>query len=217
MAESDRRTFQRMKLAKPLMAMVDGQNALVLDIGIAGAYVEHHGEAPVGRRFVLTFRWHGADVEYVCEVVHTEIVRKGVAALSPISHTGVTFVKAIGESEALLQDMMATFVGRILAAQKANASGTTDGMDGEVILARLGEARRVRTSGFATYRFNKGTWERKISSSPHQPTDGFTVAAYEDENDLKELCQAYEIADDEGRRMIQLVAELSVLSVKKRV
>ena len=205
-----------MKLAKPLMAMVDGQNALVLDIGVAGAFVEHHGEARPGDRFILTFRWHGEDVEFVCEVVHTDIVRKGTVGISPVSHTGVRFSKAIGYSELRLQDMMATFVGRILAAQKANASGTTDGTDGEVILARLGEARRARTGGFATYRHVNGKWERKVSNSPHQPTDGFTVAAYEDEDELEELCRAYEGADAEGRRMIQLAAELSVLSVKKR-
>ncbi len=205
-----------MKLAKPLMAMVDGQNALILDIGVTGAFVEHHGEAPMGSRYNLTFRWHGEDVEFVCQVIHTEIVRKGLAGVSCVSHTGVNFEKSIGNSELRLQDMMATFVGRILAAQKANASGTTDGADGEVILARLGEARRTRTGGFATYRFLSGKWQRKVSNSPHQPTDGFTVAAYEDEDDLEELCRAYEVADAEGRRMIQLAAELSVLSVKKR-
>jgi hypothetical protein len=205
-----------MKLAKPLMAMVDGQNALVLDIGISGAYVEHHGELPDGSRFVLTFRWHGEDVEFVCEVVHSEVLRGGVGGVSTISHTGVRFISAVGESEGRLQDMMATFVGRILAAQKVNASGTTDGADGEVILAGLGEARRQRTGGFATYRYTKGLWQRKIGNSPHQPVDGFTVAAYEDEEELEVLCRAYESADEEGRRLIQLVAELSVLSVKKR-
>jgi hypothetical protein len=205
-----------MKLAKPLMAMVDGQNALVLDIGMAGAFVEHHGEVVPDARFTLVFRWHGEDVEYVCEVAHTEVVRESVGGVSAVSHTGVQLLKAIGDSESRLEDMMATFVGRILAAQKVNARGLTNGADGEIILARLGEARRVRTGGFATYRFNKGQWQRKVGSSPHQPTDGFTVAAYEDEEELEELCRAYEIADEEGRRLIQLVAELSVLSVKKR-
>lgn len=205
-----------MKLAKPLMAMVDGQNALVLDIGMVGAFVEHHGEIAPGAQFVLTFRWHGEDVEYVCEVTHTEVVRTGIGGVTAVAHSGVHLVKAIGDSEARLQDMMATFVGRILAAQKVNARGLTNGADGEIILARLGEARRVRTGGFATYRFNKGQWQRNVGSSPHQPTDGFTVAAYEDEEELQELCRAYETADEEGRRLIQLVAELSVLSVKKR-
>jgi hypothetical protein len=115
-----------MKLAKPLMAMVDGQNALVLDIGMAGAFVEHHGEVVPGARFTLVFRWHGEDVEYVCEVAHTEVVRESVGGVSAVSHTGVRLLKAIGDSESRLEDMMATFVGRILAAQKVNARGLTN-------------------------------------------------------------------------------------------
>ena len=39
--------------------------------------------------------------------------------------------------------------------------------------------------------------------------DGFTVAAYEDEDELASLCETYEAADAEGRRLIRLLAELS--------
>jgi hypothetical protein len=216
MAAKERRQSQRMKLAKPLMAMIDGQNGLILDVGIAGAFVEHHGLRKNGDRARLTFRWHGTDIEYLCEVVHSEVVREAAAGAVAVSHSGFRFLQAVGDSDELLQDMMATFVGRILAAQRANASGETDGADGEVILARLGEARRSRTAGFITYRLFEEGWRFKPTNSPHQPLDGFTVAAYEDPDELQTLCRAYETADDEGKRLIQLVADLSVLSVKKR-
>ncbi len=205
-----------MKLAKPLMALIDGQNGLILDIGITGAFVEHHGVFKTGGRSRLTFRWHGSDIEYLCEVIHTEVIREGSGGSDMVSHSGFRFVQAVGESDELLQDMMATFVGRILAAQRANASGETNGTEGEVILARLGEARRARTGGFVTYRMIDGEWRSRPTGSPHQPLDGFTVAAYEDPDELQTLCRAYETADDEGKRLIQLVADLSVLSVKKR-
>src|ERR1051325_4468667 len=64
---SERRDFQRLRLAKPILALLDGQNALILDIGVAGAFVEHYGALPAGARFKLLFRWHGADVEFLCE------------------------------------------------------------------------------------------------------------------------------------------------------
>ena len=41
MVANDRREFQRLRLAKPILALMDGQSALILDIGIAGAYIEH--------------------------------------------------------------------------------------------------------------------------------------------------------------------------------
>ena len=45
--------------------------------------------------------------------------------------------------------------------------------------------------------------------------DQFTVAAHEDEDELESLCRTYEIADEDGRKLIRLVAELSVLSAQK--
>ena len=51
------------------------------------------------------------------------------------------------------------------------------------------------------------------SNSSHQPPDGFTVGAHEVEEELQALCQTYEVADEEGRRLIRLVAELSARAV----
>ena len=61
----------------------------------------------------------------------------------------------------------------------------------------------------------EGQWWRIPTKSPVQPIDGFTVAAYEDDEEVHALCSSYESADDEGRRLIRLVAELSVLSARK--
>src|SRR5437870_5460147 len=117
MVSSDRRQFQRLRLAKPILGLLDGQNALILDIGISGAYVEHYGKPAPGERLMLLFRWKGMDVEFVCEVAHTDVIRTAVS--SAVSHSGLRFVQTVGDSEARLNDMMATFVGKVLSAQKA--------------------------------------------------------------------------------------------------
>ena len=41
MVGNNRRQFERLSLAKPILALLDGQNALILDIGVSGAFVEH--------------------------------------------------------------------------------------------------------------------------------------------------------------------------------
>ena len=209
MAANDRREFHRLSLAKPILALLDGQNALILDIGISGAFVEHYGKPKSGDRFMLHFRWKGTDVEFVCEVAHTDVVRKSAEANT--SHTGLRFIQATGDAEARLNDMMATFVGKMLAAQKANAGAT----ESSEVLTDLGGARRSRTRGYLTYRLKGGTWSRAMTESPSQPKDGFTVAAYEDDAELDSLCRAYECADEQGRQLIRLVAELSARTVKK--
>jgi len=213
----ERREYQRLRLAKPILGQIDDQSALILDIGIAGAYLEHYGTASPGDRFRVLFRWHGEEIEYLSEVARSTIIRKpGGDGVSMVSHTGVRFLEPVGRSEERLQDLMATFVGRILAAQRANASGQRgESSEGEMILARMGEARRLRTRSWITYRMKGESWWRFPTDSPDQPPDGFTVAASEDDEELETLCRAYETADEEGRNLIRLVAELSSMSVRK--
>jgi len=209
---SDRREFQRLRLAKPILGLLEGQNALILDVGVGGAFVEHYGTSESGQRLHLLFRWQSEDIEFLCEVRRSTLVRG--SGETAVSHTGMCFVEAIGPSEARLQDMMATFVGRVLAAQKMNASG--DGGEGsDATLAQLGAARRARARGYLMYRYLDGKWSRDPTESPKQPENGFTVAAYEDEDELETLCRAWEMADDEGRRLIRLVAELSARSMPR--
>jgi hypothetical protein len=210
---ADRREFQRMQLAKPILALLDGQNALILDIGVGGAFIEHYGTSKPGERFRLLFRWKGEDVEFICEVGRTTVLRG--SGETTVSHTGAEFVEFLGDSEARLQDMMLTFVGRILAAQKTNAFGVAVDED-HALLGHLGGARRSRSRGYLAYHFDgAGAWTRSPTPSAAQPSDGFTVGAYEDEDDMETLCRAYEIGDDEARRLIRIVAEMSARNVKK--
>lgn len=213
MLPDDRRRFQRLSLSKPILAVARGNSALILDLGISGGLLEHYGTASPGERLSLSFRWMGNNVDLECEVARTEVVRQpGGDGTSAVSHTGVRFLKPAGDSAEQLKDLIATFVGRVLAAQKANAAGTPSET---VILENLGHARRARTTGYVSHRFKDGRWWRIPTRSAIQPADGFTVAAYEDEDEVHTLCGAYERADEEGRRLIRLVAELSVMSAKK--
>jgi len=211
MPPNDRREFQRLRLAKPILGLLDGQNALILDIGIGGALVEHYGQPELGDRLTLLFRCSGADVAIVTEARRTVVVRKTANAV--VSHTGLRFMETQGDAEALLNDMIGTFVGKILAAQRANAGATEPA--GAGALVDLGGARRARTRGYVMYRLQNGQWSRQVTDAPIQPPNGFTVAGYEDEDELESLCRTFEAADAEGRRLIRLVAELSARTVKK--
>ena len=204
MVPSDRRQFQRLRLARPILSRIDGESALLLDIGVAGAFVEHRGRFEPGARLRLSFRWQGEDLEFLCEVARSKIVRPSV------SHSGVRFIEPVGDSDTRLQQMMATFVGRVLAAQRANASGDRGG---EALLATIGDARRARSHGYVTYRLRDGVWTREATTSARQPSDGFTVGAFEDEEELDALCKTYENAGADGRNLIRLVAELSAMAV----
>jgi hypothetical protein len=211
MLAHDRRIFQRLRLARPILGTFDDQSALVLDLGLTGAFVEHYGVTTSRQSCRLKFIWKGQSIEFRGDVARTLVVR--VSGNDLVSHTGIRFTEPIGGSESVLQDLIATFVGTVLAAQKANKDGSHLASD-HLTLMEIGGARRGRVRGLKRYRLQAGgMWSHESTSDREQPADGFTVAAYEYEEDLEALCRTYEIADDEGRRLIRLVAELSVQTV----
>jgi hypothetical protein len=212
MTEPNRREYQRLRLAKPLLGMLNSENVLILDIGLGGALVEHHGILARGRKVRLLYRWRGHDVEFSAEVARSEITRGDDAGA--VSHTGLHFLEPFGDSERLLGDMMASLIGDILVAQRLNASGERE--DGLDPLSEIGGARRSRARGYVMYRLGEeGNWLKTMTRSPQQPRDGFTVAQYEDESDLLVLCRAWEVGDAQSRNLIRLLAEMSVRTVKK--
>ncbi len=212
---ADRRESQRLKLEKPILASVRGQGALILDIGSTGVFFEQYGTFAPGDRFPVSFLWRGQELAFVCEVARTSVARTASDG-SSVSHVGARFVEAVGDSEERLDEMLASIVAPILLAQRANAEAVAD--DGEpLLLLKLGGARRARSHGFITYVYADGVWSRVVSESQKQPANGFTVAAHEDEEELQLLCDAWEHADDEGRNLIRLLAELSVRASRGRV
>jgi hypothetical protein len=207
----ERREAQRLKLAKPILATLDGHSALILDIGVSGAFVEHRGRAVKGLKFQLSWRWQGEEVTFDAEVVRSTVVREG-GEEGVVSHSATLFTNAHGDAEERLREMMTTFVGHILDAHRANASAKGVG---HTVLARIGEARRARSRGLRRYQWDGKTWTSSPTDDRTQLDDGFTVAAYEDEDELATLCSSYQDSDEEGRRLIRLIAELSVRSATK--
>lgn len=192
---------------------MDGQSALILDIGVGSAFIEHYGAARTGQKCKVSFRWQAADITFDAEIKRTTIIKPpGEESSAPVSHSGVRFTSAVGDSMERLQDMMATFVTRILEAQKANAKVSSN-LDTN-ILSQLGQARRSRTRGFVAYHWDGKRWRHGATESPKQLVDGFTVAGFEDEDEVESLCRTYEAADEEARHLIRVVAELSLVSAK---
>jgi hypothetical protein len=214
--ENERRSFQRLRLITPVEALFDNRAGLILDLGLTGALVEHHGDLAQSMVIPVSFHWNGRDLEFSSRVMRTLVKRPGNdSGASPLSQSGVRFESAARDSRQILREMLATLVGKVIAAQKANARGEFAGevIEEQAVLADLGRARRSRSKGYTIYRLRGLTWWHFPTDSPVQPVDGFTVADYEDQDDVAVLCRAYERCKDEGRRLVRLLAELSVETV----
>lgn len=204
----ERRRFHRLDLAKPLEAEFDGLAVRLHEIGLVGAFIDHDVPLEPDRTGILSFAWGEDLLRFECRVVHS---RSDVAG-GPRFSSGLDVRSALGESAAKLRKMIAEHVARVVAAQEANAFGMRElnRIDGDATLTALGSARRTAQSGFISYRLISGTWKKVPSLLPDQPSDGFTVAAWEEDEQLESLRKAYEQADEEGRSFLRMLAELSI-------
>jgi hypothetical protein len=66
-------------------------------------------------------------------------------------------------------------------------------------------------SGYICYAYENNGWRRKRTHDPGQPNDGFTISALEDHEQAELLCDAYQRSDDDGRKLIRLFAQLSIV------
>lgn len=208
-SQEERRRFQRLDLTAPVAASFDGADVELIEIGLVGALIRHAGPLEAGRSGHLRFAWEGNELTFECRVVRTE---------PPGEHAGEWFrsglevLAGIGVSSQRLRDLIAEHVGRVVAAQEANALGLRElnRIDPDHTLTALGSARRANESGFITWRLREAGWKRIPSLLPDQPADGFTVAAWEEEEQIARLRKAYEDADEEGRQFLRMLAELSI-------
>jgi hypothetical protein len=221
----ERRASQRLQLAEPIPAKLNDLDALLLDIGVAGALVEHGGSVVVGSDSNLRFDGPDGDIEFICEVVRSTSPQPLPAGVIPFPgaeveerkyQSGLRFLQALGDSAERLRRMLAEHVDKILRAQQANAMGNREQnvIDGDSTITSLGAARRASESGFLVFRYGEDGWKKTFALLPDQPLDGFTVGAFEDERHLDGLCRAYEDADEQGRRLIRMMAELSINEAK---
>jgi hypothetical protein len=195
---AERREFQRLELESPISAMFGQTRVWIAEIGVLGARVRHT-EPMEKPRADLRFLSDGKELILRCETVRT-ITRPSW------TESGLRFLAAVGDSGDRLRTMLAEIVTKALANRQSPdlaAAFDSSSIDGD---------RTVRgvAAQFVCYRLEDGSWNRRRAFLPEQPPTGFTVAAGEDQDEIRRLCDVYSASDEEGRRLIRLFAELSV-------
>lgn len=226
------RRVQRIHLPQPLIARLGASQVTVIDIAILGARVEHHTPLTAGAFSRLAFAWEGDEIVTECRIVRSRLERFSTGADGmTIYHSGLEFVEVYDEVRARLKRLVESFITRALEEQKLNARGVMPQHDqGHMPIFRYGgqltsntkdvraavgssvlpTARMTAQSGYVSYYLDKNNWRKKRTHDPEQPIEGFTISANEDHSQAELLCEAYAKCDLEGRRMIQLFAQLSI-------
>lgn len=194
----ERREFQRLRLDPVIDARIGERQAAIIEIGILGARLRH--TEPIGEEYAdLVFRTGDAELRLRCEVVRT-------MGDAPSFESGVRFLAAVGDSGDRLREMLARLVAHEFEGRRnmpRSSIPDESSVDGDRTV-------RGKDAGFLCYRLENGHWRKQRAFLPEQPAAGFTVARWVAPDEINRLCQVFEAADHEGRRLIQLFAELSV-------
>jgi hypothetical protein len=227
----DRRKKQRIVLTRGIIARFGTTGAVILDITDAGTRIEHFTKLDLGRRARFRFEWQGAEIAVDAEVRSCRVHRFAHGDDgTTVYQSGLSFTQVADESHVRLREMVATIVSRSLAEQVANARGIGPVTERNMPVFRSGvvAAAGIDPSQAKSHRLipdselvvDRGytrctlianrRWEKKWTRTPEQPLDGFTVLATEPQDHVEQLCDTYLHASNEQRRLIRLMAEVSV-------
>jgi hypothetical protein len=196
---TERREFQRLHLTRPADGWFGDYAVRLIDVSANGALIEHDEDIPNGSRALVRFFWRNAEVEIMAETVRAEG-----------DHSGLVFIE---KSERLL-DLIEESAKEVLRAQEANARGLREEnvISGDETLTAASAGARGLMKGFFIWTLTEtGEWKRAASLLPDQPEDGFTVSVGETAEHVAMLHRSYESGDAEARRMIRMLAELSIV------
>jgi hypothetical protein len=225
------RRVQRVHLAHPVVARLGSASVVLVDVSLLGARVEHNMPLQAGARARLSFTWDDEELTIESRIVRSRLERFSVGADGlTVYHSGLEFEEVPTDTKARLKAMIGRFISRALEEQKLNARGVMPEHDvnnmpifrhgGQLTanprnvaanVTALPTSRIAKESGYICYHLENNTWRKKRTHDPGQPMEGFTISATEDRAQADLLCEAYLRSDKEGRKMIQLFAQLSIV------
>jgi hypothetical protein len=200
MSGEERREFQRLGVDPPIPASYAATPVTLIEIGVLGARI-HHAEKLDRDEGELRFSFEGEEIALKCEVVRT--IQGDSKYPGSGIESGIRFRGAVGESGEYLRAMLGNLVTRALEARPVQTTHDAPTIDGDKTV-------RGTDASYVCYRLDGKGWQRRAVFLPEQPALGFTVARAMDPEEVKRLQRVYQAADEEGRRLIRLFAELSV-------
>jgi hypothetical protein len=199
----ERRRYGRIRLDESLRARYGELPVRVLELSVVGFLVAHEGRVAPGASHHLSIAWQGAKMELECETIRSTLYRlaRNLGEKS-VYHTGLRIVRYNGDDFDRLRELIFDRILRALEEMKANASGIPP-LAAYMYQPEKGELyRRCELVG--------GTWRKTETIRSQQPANGFTISAEVDPQHVAMLCDTWERTTSEGRRLTQLLAELSI-------
>ena len=187
----------------PLSAQFAGTRARVLEISVLGLLIAHEGKISPGTTHDLVIDWDGTELQFSCRVIRSTLWRLAKSAGErSIYHSGLRILESRGDSNSRLRHLLAERIIRALEEQKANARGIPPLA---AYMYQPGKGELYRRCELVD-----GVWRKSETIRPDQPQNGFTVSIDVEPAHVEILCRTWETTTPEGRRLTQMLAELSI-------
>lgn len=198
--DGDRRAAPRHLVPEGVTATVSGVPVKLLELSLVGAKVEHR------ERFTLTapqltIRWHGKAMAVPVRAARSQIIGRSDADL--IYLTGLAFLEADEAAREVLASILED--PQSPPTEPADAPPTPAMDDTFTRQVQLLRYELDDHLPYAQFRLTPQGWEKDYSDDPAQPEDGFTIER--ERHDFDELQRAFEAADPDTRRMMQVALE----------
>jgi len=192
------------RLVRPLVARVGQARVFLLEVSLNGVLIAHQGNIPPeGGTGVVMFEWENIAVALECQIIRNTLQKMARNANEKsVYHAAMEIIRASDTAMKTLRDMITEIVARALDEQKANAHGIP------AVAAQTFQTGKG--SQFLRLELLNGTWRRTETTRPDQPMNGFTISAEEPADHIALLCETYASANNENRKLIKLMAELSI-------
>jgi PilZ domain len=199
----DRRRFHRIHLDSPLSAFLRDVPVSLVDLSLTGARIVSDARFSPGADTKLVFDWNEHHARVTCSVVRCTLFTFAKApGEKSLYQTGLKFTETIDDADRVVRELIASYVIRALEEQKANAKG----------LPPLGPYAFITGKGdrYKRCELVEGKWRRADTTRAEQPEHGFTISADVAPYYVDLLCETYQMADEEGKRLTQTLAQLSI-------
>ena len=175
----------------------------VVDLSLNGSRIISEARFGPGTEHHLNFKWNDLEVKLSVSVVRCTLFSFAKAPGEKSTYqSGLRIRETIGKSDRTLRELIGSYVIRALEEQKANARG----------LPPLGPYAYVEGKGdrYRRCELIEGKWRRTETTRPDQPPNGFTVSTDIRPYYVDLLCETYQMLDEEGKRLTQTLAQLSI-------
>jgi hypothetical protein len=200
----DRRRFGRIHFETPIPARVGETRVRLLDLGLNGVHVASESRFAPASSVDLKFDTDVGSVNVRCRVIRCTLSEySNKPGQKSVYETGLRILETIGESDHIIRETIALHVARALEEQKANAYGIPP-------LESLLSQEVPAIERYRKCEYIDGRWQFSETAASAQPVSGFTIAAHVPLHHVDMLCKTYQRADEEGRRLTKIFAQLSV-------